>query len=321
MTELYLTPADLVAAGALDWDAALADIRDTLALLRSGAAEMAAENVLPLGADPRAKAYGLPARVGGRFGASGLKWTLHRTEAPAGGEAITSRTVLNDLATGAPLGLVDSAMLTRVRTAALSGAVLRALRPGLQSLAILGAGAQARMHLRMALALLPELRALHLWDRSGNTPVGDALPPGLALHRHDSAEAASLAAGATLACTSAPEPILGPGAMVPGALILQIGFHEVAFDAIDRADAVTCDLWGPYARTSAKSLFQMHRAGRFDEGRLAADAPAILLDGWRPARDASVYFSSFGLNVFDIAFAARLLRRADALGLGQRLAP
>jgi ornithine cyclodeaminase len=35
--------------------------------------------------------------------------------------------------------------------------------------------------------------------------------------------------------------------------------------------------------------------------------------------NASLYFSSFGLNVFDIAFAARVLRRADELNIGSML--
>lgn len=320
MTELYLTRDDLLAAGALDWDAALADIHDTLALLRRGDAVMAAENVLPLGPDPRDKGYGLPARVGGRFNAAGLKWTLHRAEAPAGGEAITSRTVLDDLETGRPMGILDSAMLTRVRTAALSGAVVQALAPKLTRLAVLGAGPQARMHLDMALALFPNLGQVHHWTRSGRALV-DSLPDGIALVTHDTPVAATLAAEVTLTCTSSPDPFLGPEVMRPGALILQVGYHEVSFDAIDAADAVTCDLWGEFAGTSAKSLFQMHRAGRFPETRVAADAAAILLDGWRPAPGASTFFSSFGLNVFDIAFAARLTRRAADLGIGLRLAP
>ncbi|GGF78736.1 ornithine cyclodeaminase [Mameliella alba] len=316
MTGRYLNRRDLIAAGALDWDAALADVHDALALLRARKAEMAAENVLPLGTDPRAKGYGLPARVGGRFAAAGLKWTVHRPEAPQGGEAITSRTVLDDLETGLPMGIVDSAMLTRVRTAALSGAVVRALKPGVRRIAILGAGAQAQMHLRMARAVFPDLAEVHHWTRSGRAIEA---PEGVAIRRHRAASEASLAAEVTFACTSAPEPILGPEVMARGALILQIGYHEVSFDAIDRADAVTCDLWGDFARTSAKSLFQMHRAGRFPADRIAADAAAILLDGWRSDPAACVYFSSFGLNIFDIALAARLMRRATDLGLGQIL--
>lgn len=318
MSERYLSRHDLIAAGARDWGAALADIHDALALFMAGEAEMAAENVLSLGPDPRAKGYGLPARVGGRFGAAGIKWTVHRAEAPEGGEAITSRTFLDDLDTGMPLGVLDSAMLTRVRTAALSGAVTRALRPDMRRLAILGAGPQAAMHLEMALALFPDLQEVHHWTRS-RRELDVPLPGGVTMYRHDDAPSACLAAKVAFTCTSSPQPILGPEVIRPGALVLQVGYHEVSFDAIDQVDAVTCDLWGDFARTSAKSLFQMHRAGRFPESRLAADAPAILLEGWRPAPGASVLFSSFGLNIFDIALAARLMRRAAALGLGQSL--
>lgn len=322
MTGIYLTPDDLMRAGAMDWDAALEDIRAAIALLRAGEAEMVAESVLPLGQDPRAKAYGLPARVGGAYAAAGIKWTVHRPEAPLGGEAITSRTVLDDLRTGLPMGIADSAMLTRVRTAAVSGSVMRALRPELRRVAILGTGAQARMHLAMCLAVFPDLRELHLWSRSGTVltdVAGKTLPDTMQVVQHTSAGDAARAAQVVLACTSAPQPVLFDDAIFPGQLVLQIGFHEVSFDAIEVFDHVTCDLWGTFAQTSAKSLFQMYRAGRFAPGQVAADLPAILLDGWQPEADAAVYFSSFGLNIFDIAIAARLMRQAQDMGLGLRL--
>jgi ornithine cyclodeaminase len=63
----------------------------------------------------------------------------------------------------------------------------------------------------------------------------------------------------------------------------------------------------------------MYRAGQFPAERVAADLPAILLDGWKPPSDASLYFSSFGLNVFDIAFAARILRNAKTMNIGTLL--
>ena len=104
-----------------------------------------------------------------------------------------------------------------------------------------------------------------------------------------------------------------------GADRVQVGYHEVSFNAIDRADAVLVDLWGEFCRTSAKSLFQMYRAGRFDAARVVADLAQIVLDGWRPASKARIYFSSFGLNLFDVALATRVLRRADATGVGRML--
>jgi ornithine cyclodeaminase len=132
--------------------------------------------------------------------------------------------------------------------------------------------------------------------------------------------AAALAgADAVITCTNAAAPLLGADAMTPGGLVLQIGYHEVSLDAIDRADAVLVDLWGEFRLTSAKSLFQMHRAGRFEAARVAADLAQLLLDGWRPPHGAAVFFSSFGLNLFDIALAARVLRSAAARGLGTML--
>jgi ornithine cyclodeaminase len=60
----------------------------------------------------------------------------------------------------------------------------------------------------------------------------------------------------------------------------------------------------------------MHRAGRFAADRVSADLGEAVHGGWRPMPGAAVYFSSFGLNVFDVALAARLLGAAEAAGRG-----
>lgn len=321
---LYLSRADALAAGALDWTAAVEDICETVCLMHSGEAGMIAESVMPLGPDPRDKAYGLPAFVGGAYDAAGLKWTLHRARPSGGLPSILSTTLVNRLSDGAPLGMAESALLTRIRTAAVSAVAIRSLMPGgFSSLAILGAGAQAETHLDMVLDFFPEATAVHLWNR---TPEGCArLIEGAReagrtrLVAHASPKEALADADVVLCCTSAPEPFLGPDAVRPGRLIVQVGFHEVRFETIAASDRVTVDLWGDFAEKSAKSLFQMYRAGRFDPSSVAADLDAMVVGGWRPPRGASLYFSSFGLNTFDIALAARLLRQAERAGIGTRL--
>jgi len=79
---------------------------------------------------------------------------------------------------------------------------------------------------------------------------------------------------------------------------------------------VVVDLWGDFCQTSAKSLFQMYRSGAFAAESVAADLSNLLLDNWQPASNDKVYFSSFGLNIFDIALAARLLQQATEPALG-----
>lgn len=316
----YLSRDDALAAGAGDWRLALADVRAATALLGQGEAGMVAECVLPMGDDPREKAYGLPAFVGGEYDAAGLKWAVHRAAPRDDLPSITSATFVNRLSDGRPVGLVESALLTRMRTAAVSAiAVETLLAAPPRTAAILGAGAQARAHLEMLQALFPSLEAIRLWNRGherlGAMLTGPAASQGRVSAR-ENLDAAIEDADVVFCCTSSPRPLLDAAAVRPGRLIVQVGYHEVAFDAIAASDFVAVDLWGEFAEKSAKSLFQMYRAGRFAPAQVAADLSGLVAGGTRPPPGASVYFSSFGLNLFDIALAARVLRRAEAGGIG-----
>ena len=319
----HLSRKDAIEAGALDWAAAIEDIQATIRLLRSGEAGMVAESVMPLGADPRIKAYGLPAFVGGANDAAGLKWTVHRAEPIGDLPSISSTTVINRLSDGAPVGSVESALLTRMRTAAVSAAAIKALKPeGITTVALLGAGAHAQTHLDMLQTLFPTLDVIHLWNRTRanlDPLIEQAVRGSTRILPHADWHQALADADVVICCTSAPQPFLDKSAVRPGRLIMQIGFHEVMFETIAATDFVTVDLWGDFAEKSAKSLFQMYRAGEFSPAQVAADLPALLIDGWKPPAGASLYFSSFGLNVFDIAFAARVLARANDLNIGTLL--
>ncbi|EKS1107137.1 ornithine cyclodeaminase [Cronobacter sakazakii] len=186
---------------------------------------------------------------------------------------------------------------------------------------LLGAGVQARAHLEMLRAHFPALSCLGLWNRTParleSMPVA-ALPFPCEIYG-DLREAQKQPWDAVITCTGAQKPFLGPEWCQPGRLIMQIGYHEVSFAAIKRATQVVVDAWGEFRHTSAKSLFQMYRAGEFADDGWSADLAALLTGAWRAAPDDCVYFSSFGLNVFDIALAARVLQRAAQENVGTAL--
>jgi ornithine cyclodeaminase len=317
----YLSREDAFAAGAGDWRAALADVRAAVALFAQDKAGMVAECVLPMGADPREKAYGLPAFVAGDYDAAGLKWTVHRATLQRDLPSIVSATFINRLRDGRPVGVVESAFLTRMRTAAVSALAIQTLlaRPP-ETAALLGAGAQAATHLDMLHALFPSVRRVQVWNRDPARRdamlAGVSRRTGAVLSAADRLDLALDGAEAVLCCTSSREPLLDASAVRPGRLIVQVGYHEVAFDAIEATDYVAVDLWGDFAITSAKSLFQMYRAGQFTPDRVAANLVGLVVEGRRPPAGASTYFSSFGLNLFDIAIAARLLKCAEKAGIG-----
>lgn len=320
----YLSRADVIAAGGSDFRLAVEDVREAVRLLRAGEASMVAECVLPVGGDARENAYGLPASLGGDIDAAGLKWAMHRAEPAGDVPSITSATFVNRLSDGRPLGLVESALLTRMRTAAVTAIAMEMLpKRAIRCVAVLGAGAQARAHVEMIRVLFPEVTEIRLWNRTAErreallTERSDGNGP--ALLAAETIEGAIEPADVVLCCTTSPEPLLGPDVVRPGRLVVQIGYHEVSFEAIQAFDHVVVDLWGDFAERSAKSLFQMYRAGRFPPARVAADLSDLVVDGWRPPEKSSIYFSSFGLNLFDIALAARVLKRAEAKGIGSLL--
>ncbi|MBU9825401.1 ornithine cyclodeaminase [Rahnella perminowiae] len=316
----YLSQQDVMTLGGTQAQAALDDIRDVVTLIRQQQAQMPSETHVTLGGD-RGKAYALPASVGGRFNAAGVKWTAHRPDAHDGLPQAMAMTLINRADNGLPLGLVESAALTATRTAAVSALALRHAAPRpVQHVLLLGTGVQAMAHLEMLRQLFPELKQVSWWSRSATVfaPDSENLPWPL-IRFSNLQHACAQDAGAVITCTSAAEPLLGTEAIRPGRLVIQVGYHEVAFEAIARATRVVVDLWGDFCENSAKSLFQMYRAGKFSPDRVDADLPHLLLDGWRPAPDDSVYFSSFGLNVFDIALAARVLALAQQQGTGTLL--
>ncbi|EJL90313.1 MULTISPECIES: ornithine cyclodeaminase [unclassified Pantoea] len=307
-----LDEATVAQLGGDDVALALDDVKAVVRLMRLGEAQMPAENHIDLGT-PLGKAYALPARVGGSYNAAGVKWTAHRPQRPDALPAALALTLINDAHSGIPRGLLASGALTAARTAAVSALALQLAAPRpVKRVLVLGAGLHAQAHLRMLQQLFPQLEQIGVWNRSPyklsafrEVQIETDLPLALA-QPYD----------AVLTCTSAAQPIVDAAAVRPGRIIVQVGYHEVSFAAIKASSKVVVDAWGDFAQRSAKSLFQMFRAGEFREQEVAADLAALLLDNWRPERDDSVYFSSFGLNVFDIALAARVLQAAEHDELG-----
>lgn len=307
-----LDEATVAQLGGGDVALALEDVKAVIQLMRLGEAQMPAENHIDLGT-PLGKAYALPARVGGTYNAAGVKWTAHRPQRPDALPAALALTLINDAQSGIPRGLLASGALTAARTAAVSALALQLAAPRpVKRVLLLGAGLHAQAHLRMLQQLFPQLEQIGVWNRS---------PFKLSALREVQIEtdlqlALAQPYDAVLTCTSADQPIVDAAAVRPGRIIVQVGYHEVSFAAIKASSKVVVDAWGDFAQRSAKSLFQMFRAGEFSEQDVAADLTALLLDNWRPLPDDSVYFSSFGLNVFDIALAARVLQAAEHDELG-----
>ncbi len=233
-----------------------------------------------------------------------------------------------DPATGAPLALLEAGAITAVRTAAVSAlATDRLARRDASTLAILGAGTQARSHVEAMLAVRP-IERVRVWSRDPEKVQAfaeeQATRHGVAVEPAASVQAA--VEGADLVCTttSASEPVFFGHMMEDGMHVNAVGasipeWRELDTEAVKRAALFT---------DRRESL--EHEAGEY---RLALEEGAIgpdhlqaelgdVLIGTHPGRTSDTeitLFRSLGLAVEDVAAGWLVYRRALERGVGARV--
>ncbi len=141
--------------------------------------------------------------------------------------------LLFDKANGAPLAVLDGRLVTEMRTAAGTAAVVRQLAPDRPcTLAILGNGVQARAH-AAALRAVRGIAELRLWAR--NPAHGRPAAEALGAIFHADAEAAVRDADIAVCATSATEPVLHGAWLRPGALVASVGWNGADGRELDDA--------------------------------------------------------------------------------------
>jgi ornithine cyclodeaminase len=227
---------------------------------------------------------------------------------------------------GCPVGILDAAEITAIRTAAASGLATRLLaRADAGDLAILGAGEQARSHLEAMLAVRP-LRRIRVWARDrakAEVFAGtEGARHGVAIETSGSVPEA--VAGADIICTltKAREPILLGDWISRGAHLNVVGSSIASAAEIDTA-AVVQSRFFVDCRNSAVNeggeYLRALRCGAISAAHIAAEIGEVA-NGTHPgrtSRDEVTLYKSLGVAPQDLASAHYVLDRARAAGIGQ----
>jgi ornithine cyclodeaminase/alanine dehydrogenase len=287
--------------------AAIACVREAFELLRDGGIEN----------PPRLRQQVGPAATNTMWaaapsrGALGVKLYPIVREDVTRGSAFTF--LLHTLPDGRLRAVLAADLLGRRRTGAASAVAARQLaRPDSRTLALIGAGGQAR-HQAEALAHVLELERVLVASRSAARR--DALVAELDAELDAEVRAAEpadavRAADVVVTITGAREPVLHGEWLAPGTLVIAAGSNVATKRELDRAAVERC------ARVVVDDL----AVAREECGDLLANEigfervetlPALLADG-APARDPEhvVLFESHGLAAQDLLCA---LHVADAV--------
>jgi ornithine cyclodeaminase/alanine dehydrogenase-like protein (mu-crystallin family) len=233
---------------------------------------------------------------------------------------------LFDGETGQPTAILDASAITEIRTAAVTAVATRVLsRPGARTLAILGAGTQARAHLAALLAVR-EFRHVHVYApteaHARALAERGARDTGAELSVAPSAERAVRDADVVVTATSSREPVLRRDWLRPGAHVNAVGASTPRARELDTAtvaaSALFCDSRESLRHEAAE--FQLAVAEGLIEGEqhVRAELGEVLAGTAQGRRDDDelTLFRSLGLAIEDLAAAETAVAAAKTAGLG-----
>lgn len=271
--------------------------------------------------NPGNRMIAMPAFVGGNVNMAGIKWIAsYPNNVQLGLPRAQNTIILNDPATGEPAAFIHSGLLNALRTAAVSGLMIKAFMairpPAKLRLGIIGWGPVGRNHLDMCASLLgDELELITLYDLlpidldtipeavRGKTVIADDWRK---VYRHSNI---------LITCTVSAQRYIDepPG---KGLLLLNVSLRDYRPECLAKVQTIVVDDWQEVCRENT-DIEQMH----LQYGLIESDVLTlqdVICQGSLEAvnEEEPVFFNPMGLAVFDIGIAAFYLQEARRLGRG-----
>ena len=323
--------------------AAMPPLAERLSLAQKTMRALGREAELPpkIGVHPRqpgSLAHAMPALLRGDAADGstdliGAKWITGFPSNPAAGlPTYHALVLLNDPVTGEPLAVMDAAIITAARTAAISGTAIRHFLPegsgpGGQParVALLGAGAQARSHIPIIGHLLPDA-LVRLTDVDGERAAALALEassmPGIgAAESVSSVREAVESADVVVSVVSfgPSRQALDPAWLGPETLFVAVDYDMQAPAALAREALFVVDERDQFLATRSGPTFAGYPDPDATLGQLLRGDAQPRPGGSGGGHEGRILVTHLGVGLADVVFASAILARAEQLGLGRLL--
>jgi len=277
--------------------------------------------------DPANRIIALPGYLGGELGGAGIKWVSSFPANVARGlDRASAVVILNSMATGRPVVMMEGSLVSAKRTAASAALAAQVLHRGgpVESVGAIGCGLinlEIQRFLRVA---FPSIRRIHVYDLKAERATHfkhaclEALPGVGVEVAPDLTSLLRAVPLVSLATTAATPHITDLDGLAPGSTILHVSLRDLAPEVILACDNIVDDV-DHVCRAETSVHLAERRSGTREFIRCVL---AEILDGKaEPRRDdrSIAVFSPFGLGVLDLAVGGFVLRRAIAAGMGIRI--
>jgi N-[(2S)-2-amino-2-carboxyethyl]-L-glutamate dehydrogenase len=281
--------------------------------------------------DQNRRIIAMPCYLPGDNAGWGLKWIASSPLNPSkrGIERASALIVLNDLETGYPLCIMEGALISAARTAAVALIASRLLAPSSPSIiSLIGTGLIGRMILECLLSEYSSVNKVILNDinHAEAEKVASTLAtqfPRIKIESKscfkDLGEESDILITATTAQSSyLPHTYftLKQG----GCLYLNISLRDAAPEVLHTMDKVVVDSW-EHINCHSTIIHHASQAGIITEQTLWAELPELLMGSklGRQNDKEKIIFCPMGLAIYDISAALYFYRKAVDKNLGQKL--
>lgn len=239
-----------------------------------------------------------------------------------GGQRVSGAVLVSDAATGDPVALLDSMVVTSIRTAAVTALVTRLLaRDGATSALLVGGGRQSRGQIdALRLAGVTRLGVYDVHRPAADAAADYARGLGLDAVPVDEVGPAARRSDVIVTITPARAPIVAADDVEPGTLVVALGADGPGKQELDPAllarSLVVVDILEQAADSG--DLQHALAVGLMRREDVHAELGQVVA-GVRPGRssdDETFVFDGTGTALQDVAAATLLLAEARRAGLG-----
>ena len=324
----YFSQEDLLVSGCLDVGMAMTAAEDALIAYRRGDVLFPDKIVQIFDDDTQERINCLPATFK-THKICGVKWVSVFPPNPSkhGIQNLSAVFILSEIEHGFPIAFMEGTLCSNIRVGAMGAIAAKQLaREDAESIGLIGAGEQAKMHLLAMKKARPSLRtcrvsALTAEEEAEFARQMSPLVPDVTITTTGgNLQAAIDDADIVVTATSAQAPLLEAAWIKPGAFYSHVGGWEDEYAVAQQSDKIVCDDWET-VKHRTQTLSRMYQEGTLRDEDIYADLVEIV-NGEKPGRTGPaerIYFNAVGLAYTDIAIAYAMYRRASEAGVGQDL--
>ena len=255
----------------------------------------------------------------------GMKWvSVFPSNAPKGVQNVTGIMLLSELETGFPIAVIDGTLSTKMRTAAVGCTAAKYLAPSkVETIGIIGAGEEARMHFTLLKHMFPTIKECRVSSLNTQIEQGfidkfkEIVPDVKFVTCNNDSHLCASGADIIVTAISGQSPVLKAKDITKGCLYIHVGGWEDEYGVAQKANKIVCDEW-EVVKHRSQTLCRMHKEGLLRDEDIYANL-SELIAGTKPGRennDEFIYFNSVGLSYIDINFAFYIYNEAKKRGLG-----